>query len=136
MGTNATSLAILNSDGHVVTFVRLDVPEGWSPPEGTTAVPDDELPAGWQRAADTSPVPQSVTARQIRLWLLGQGYSLAQIDTTIAAIPDENVRGVVSVEWEYAPYVERSHPWLIPLAWALGLDESQVDQAFREASVL
>ena len=42
------SLAILNSLGQVVTFVRADVPEGWTPPEGFTAVPDDQLPAGWE----------------------------------------------------------------------------------------
>jgi hypothetical protein len=40
----------------------------------------------------------------------------------------------VRVEWEYAPYVERSHSMLIPLAAALGLTEEQVDQAFIEAA--
>jgi len=33
-----------------------------------------------------------------------------------------------------APYVERTHPMLIPLAAALGLSEAQVDQAFVEAA--
>lgn len=137
MGTNATSLAIVrDSDGLVETFVRLDVPDGWSPPEGTTAVPDDELPDGWQLAGDTRPVPPSVTARQIRLWLVGNGYPLEQITAAIGAIPDQATRDAVAVEWEYAPYVERSHPWLVPLAQALGLDEAGVDQAFREAAAL
>jgi len=45
----ANSLAILNALGQVVTFVRCDVPEGWTPPEGCTAIPDDQLPEGWQR---------------------------------------------------------------------------------------
>jgi hypothetical protein len=40
----------------------------------------------------------------------------------------------VRVEWEYAPYVERSHAMLVPLAAALGLTEAQVDQAFVEAA--
>jgi len=44
----ANALAILNAAGRVVTFVRPDVPEGWTPPDGCTAVPDDQLPAGWQ----------------------------------------------------------------------------------------
>lgn len=133
----AHSLAIVrDSDDRVVTFVRLDVPEGWTPPEGTRAVPDDELPAGWQMAEDTSPVPPSVTARQIRLWLVAQNYSLDMIAQAIAAIPDQATRDAVAVEWEYAPYIERSHPWLVPLAQALGLDESNVDQAFREAASL
>jgi hypothetical protein len=42
------SLAIVNAVGRVVTFVRPDVPEGWTPPNGCTAVPGDQLPPGWQ----------------------------------------------------------------------------------------
>lgn len=42
------ALAILNSDGFIVTFVRDDTPDGWRPPNGCTAIPDDQLPAGWQ----------------------------------------------------------------------------------------
>lgn len=136
MGKDATSLAILDADRRVVTFVRLDVPDGWTPPEGTTVVPDDELPPGWQFAADSSPVPASVTARQIRLWLVQHGISMAAVDSAIDGIADATTRDTVRVEWEYAPYVERSHPWLVPMAEALGLQAEQVDQAFREAASL
>jgi hypothetical protein len=86
-----------------------------------------------QQAVDDS-VPASVSARQIRLWLLRQGISLASVDAAIDAIPDQLQRDSVRVEWDYAPYVERSHPMLIPLAAALGLTEAQVDQAFVEAA--
>lgn len=134
MGTNATSWALLNADGRVVTFLRLDLPASWMPPPGHAIVADDDLPAGWQRAEDESPVPQSVTARQIRLWLVRHGVSLASVDAAINAIPEAPTRDSVRVEWEYAPYVERSHPWLVPLAQALGLSEAQVDAAFREAA--
>lgn len=136
MGGNATSLAILNAAGEVETFVRLDVPEGWTPPDGCTAVPDDELPQGWRRAGDSSPVPQTVTAAQVRLWLVDHGIALAAIDAAIDSIADEVTREQVRVEWEYRPVVERSHPWLVPLAAALGLDEAAVDRAFREAATL
>lgn len=136
MGANATSLAILDADGRVVTFVRLDVPEGWNPPEGHTAVPDDELPEDSGRAPDSSPVPASVSARQIRLWLVTHGISLETVDATINSIADATTRDTVRVEWDYAPYVERSHVFLVPLAAALGLDEAAVDQAFREAATL
>jgi hypothetical protein len=136
MGSNATSLAIVDQAGQVVTFVRLDVPAGWTPPDGCTAVPDDELPAGWTRAASDDPVPESVSARQIRLWLVRNGISMATIDDAIASISDQLTRDTVRVEWDYAPYVERSHPWLVPMAAALGLDDAAVDQAFREAAVL
>lgn len=133
MGASATSLAILDAQGRVVTFVRPDVPAGWQPPDGCTAVPDDELPEGWERAPDTSPVPQSVSARQIRLWLVQHGISLATVEAAIDSIPDQQTRDTVRVEWEYAPYVERTHPWLVPMAQALGMTEAQIDQAFREA---
>jgi len=136
MGANAQSLAILDAEGRVVTFVRPDVPEGWFPPEGCTAIPDDELPEGWERAPDSSPVPPQVSARQIRLWLVTHGIPLATVDATIDSIADAMTRDTVRVEWDYAPYVERSHQFLVPLAAALGLDEASVDQAFREASTL
>lgn len=130
------ALAILNALGQVVTFVRDDVPVGWSPPDGCAAVPEAELPAGWERAPDDSPVPVSVTARQIRLWLVSHGVGLAAVEAAIDGIPDQTQRDIVRVEWEYAPYVERSHTMLVPLAAALGLSEAQVDQAFREAATL
>lgn len=89
-------------------------------------------PAG----GDASPVPASVTARQIRLWLVSHGVSMATVSAAIDSIADVPTRDAVRVEWEYAPYVERAHPWLVPLASALGLDEAAVDQAFREAATL
>lgn len=136
MGTKATALALVDDAGRVVTFVRPDLPAGWTPPDGLTAVPDDELPDGWERVADATPVPPSVTARQIRLWLVRQGVSLAAVEAAIDAIQEQATRDSVRVEWEYAPYVERSHPWLVPLAQSLGLTEQQVDAAFREAATL
>lgn len=84
----------------------------------------------------TPPVPESVSARQIRLWLIRQGISLAAVDAAIDAIPDQLQRDSVRVEWDYAPYVERTHPMLVPLASALGLTEAQVDQAFVEAATI
>lgn len=84
----------------------------------------------------TPPVPESISARQIRLWLIRNGISLAQVDAAIDAIPDQLQRDSVRVEWDYAPYVERSHPMLVPLAAALGLTEQQVDQAFVEAAAI
>lgn len=77
--------------------------------------------------------PFRVSARQIRLWLVQNGIALSQIDSAINNIEDPNTREVVRIEWEFAPYVEKSHPWLIPLAESLGLTPEQVDQAFIEA---
>ena len=81
-------------------------------------------------------VPQSVTARQIRLWLIRHGYTLAQVEQAIDGIPDTVTRESVRVEWEYAPYIERGHPMLGPLATALGMDDLAVNAAFREAATI
>ena len=95
----------------------------------TERTPEDDI-------VPPEPTPATVSARQIRLWLLGKGVSMAAVDAAIDAIPDAAQRDSVRVEWEYAPYVERSHPMLVPLAAALGLTEEQVDQAFVEAAVM
>jgi hypothetical protein len=81
-----------------------------------------------------TPVPSTVTARQIRLWLVRHGVTLAQVDSAIDAIPDAQAREECRVEWDHAPYVERTHTMLVPLASAIGLSEAQVDDAFREAA--
>ena len=91
---------------------------------------------GSEWVVPTPPVPESVSARQIRLWLIRQGISLSAVDAAIDAIPDQFQRDSVRVEWDYAPYCERKHPFLVPLAAALGLTEQQVDQAFVEAATI
>ena len=93
------------------------------------------LPAGFSYSggglpADPSP-PPSVTAWQVRRWLLSQGISLAQVDAAIDAIPDAAVRESVRVDWEYAPYIEKTHPALELIAAALGIRD--LDAAFVAA---
>jgi hypothetical protein len=136
MGSNATSLAIVNAAGEVETFVRLDVPAGWTPPEGCTAIHDDELPAGWTMATDTSPVPESISPMQARLWLVRNGIALTDIDAAIESIADQQTRDTVRVQWEYGLEVVRSSAWLAALGPVLGLDDATLDQAFREAATL
>ena len=117
---------------------RTQMLQSW--PDWTPRVRD---PNTWQVMEDStddlpllSAIPKNVSARQIRLWLVQHNISLSQIDGAIDSIEDPIIREIVKIEWEYAPYVERSHPWLIPLAQSLGLNEEQIDQAFREASTI
>lgn len=79
------------------------------------------------------PVPDNVSARQVRIWLIQHGISLAMVDSAIDSIQDPTLKEITKVEWEYAPYIERNHPMLVPLAQALGLTQEQLDQAFVEA---
>jgi hypothetical protein len=94
------------------------------------------LPRDLDGTASVLTQPFRVSARQIRLWLVQNGFQLSQIDNAIGSIPDSIIREIVRIEWEYAPYVERNHPWLVPLAESLGLTPEQVDQAFIEASTI
>ena len=79
-------------------------------------------------------VPQSITATQIRLWLIENNFSLSNIDNLIQSIEDQKTKEKVMTEWEYAPYILRNHPFISVIGSALGLDDNQIDQAFVEAS--
>jgi len=81
-------------------------------------------------------IPQTISARQIRMWLVSHGISLSAIESAIDQIEDVQQRELVRVEWEYAPYIERNHPMLVPISNSLGFTEEQIDQAFIEASAL
>lgn len=81
-------------------------------------------------------IPENISARQIRLWLINNGIQLIQVEDAINNIEDPIIRETIKVEWEYAPYVERNHPMLVPLAQALGLTEQQIDTAFIQAQYI
>lgn len=81
-------------------------------------------------------VPATISARQVRLWLLNNNISLNQVDAAINTINDELLREKTRVEWEYAPYIERNHPLINSLAQHLGLTSEQIDQGFIDASQL
>jgi hypothetical protein len=82
------------------------------------------------------PLPSTISARQIRLWLLQNNISLQMISNVINSISDPYQKEYISIEWEYAPYIERNHPMLVPLAIALGLTEEDINRAFIEASLI
>lgn len=74
-----------------------------------------------------------LTARQLRLGLVSNGFSLDQVEATIAAIEDPQARAVAQIEWEYASQFERDHPLLQQVGAALGLTEAQIDNMWQQA---
>jgi len=100
----------------------------------------DAIPQGgmvYARArGPQEPTPSSVTATQIRIWLVRNGIALVRVSEAIAAIGDPQARSEAEILWEYAPTVERSHPMTAAIAEALGMDGSEMDRAFREAALL
>lgn len=81
-------------------------------------------------------VPESISARQIRLWLIDNNISLTSVENAISGITDEKLREKTLVEWEFAPYVERNHPLVNTLGQILGLNSEQIDNAFIQAARL
>lgn len=81
-------------------------------------------------------VPLQISARQVRLWLVDNDISLTSVEAAIDTIVNEKLREKTRVEWEYAPYIERTHPLIESLAQYLGLTPSQIDQGFIVASKL
>jgi hypothetical protein len=81
-------------------------------------------------------VPESISARQVRLWLIDNDISLTSVEAAIDTIVNEKLREKTRVEWEYAPYIERNHPLIESLGQYLGLSPEQIDQGFVIASQL
>lgn len=81
-------------------------------------------------------VPSRISPRQIRLWLIENGFSLISIDSIIDSISDNMLKEKTKIEWEFSPYVERNHPMINTLGAVLGLTSEQIDQAFIQASIL
>lgn len=78
-----------------------------------------------------------LTARQLRLGLVAAaGILPSQVDTAIAAIPDEAARAVAEIEWEYASQFERNHPLIEQVGTALGLTTEQIDTMWQAAMAL
>jgi len=89
-----------------------------------------------QSAPDMPPVvPDSVTAAQIRKWLVAHDISLDSVGAAIAALPDD-VRVNTQIEWEFDPVIHRSSSMLARMAASFGMDSAAIDQAFLEAASL
>ena len=129
-----TGLAIINADGLVVTIVRPDVPEGWTPPDGCTACPVEDLPPGWQRVPEPVVEIVEITPRQMRLAMLASGIDPDGIRAMLDQIPDAATRKQAVIEWEYALSIKRDHPMLEPLAAMCGITHEQLDGLFRLAA--
>jgi hypothetical protein len=130
-----SKLAIVNALGQVVTFVTNDVPPGFQPPPGCTAVPESALPVGYKMAAATpQPVPESVTASQVRMRLVQAGVGMEAIDEAIGRIEDATTRESVRAWWEYEYPLRRNSPMLARWAVACGFSDAQLDDLFRGAA--
>lgn len=77
-----------------------------------------------------APVPESVTRRQLSLWLNGLGITRAALRTQLAG------NEAALIELEEATEFQRAHPLVAQLGQTLGLSSAQIDDAFRAAATL
>ena len=80
------------------------------------------------------PEPQSVTPRQLRIWLSRRGIDARQVEELLAKLPDDQTRKEALIEWEYALSYEPGHLLLLALGAALGMTADEIAQGMREAS--
>lgn len=71
-----------------------------------------------------------ISKRQLRLTLVRNGISLADLDAAILTMGDEAI-----IEWQDASEYRRLHPLLNQVATYLNLSQEQVDQMWKEAEV-
>ena len=75
-----------------------------------------------------------ITRRQIRLWLLSKGISVADVDAEIEKLPEPQ-RSVAKIEWDGATF-QRNNQFVNMIGPALGFASQQMDTGWREAAVL
>lgn len=87
-----------------------------------------------QAELDAAKMAKTVSMRQARLALLQSGR-LADVDGAITALPEPD-QSAVSIEWEYAQEVKRSHEWVMALGAQLGMTDAELDDLFSLAETL
>ncbi|WP_331373771.1 hypothetical protein [Sinorhizobium chiapasense] len=74
-----------------------------------------------------------LSARQLRLGLINNSFTPAQVSAVIDAMPEGTAKEIARVEWEYATTFNRTHPLIATVGGALGLDELEIDAMWTAA---
>lgn len=88
-----------------------------------------------EAATRPTPVPKSVTKRQVFLALLSIGIREADIRAIIATMPDSD-REKAEIEFTYAGSFERNHPLITIIGQSKNLNDEELNKLFIEASNL
>ncbi|MEB2845940.1 hypothetical protein [Endobacterium cereale] len=140
--------ALFDTDGFPIAFYSKDF-HGEAIPAVATEISDDQWAEflehpGSRRWLNGGVVeheppalepllPAPLTARQLRLGLVTNGIMLDHVESTIAAIDDQQARDIAKIEWEYASQFERSHPLIAQVGAALGLTDKAIDEMWIAA---
>lgn len=119
----------VNGDHFVAVFKDQDAVDAYVPPEGAQEVPERPSPDyiwqndQWVYVEPPAPEPEDypLTMRQLRLGLLGAGYAVDFIRTTIDAIPDITQRAIAQIWYEETSVVLWNHEMTQTLIAAAGI---------------
>ncbi|MBP1882378.1 hypothetical protein [Sinorhizobium mexicanum] len=75
----------------------------------------------------------ALTARQLRIGLVNNGFAPARVDAVIETMPEGPEKETARIEWEYATTFVRGHPFISVVGGALGLSEAQIDEIWWTA---
>ena len=98
----------------------------------TLEIAADAVTRHWP-VLDLGPEAFPLSARQIRLGLIGAGISLASVNATINSIPDQAQREIAQVWWDYTDPVIWEHPVRAQLTAMLGISEAQAKAMWMTA---
>lgn len=130
---DATCVILTLDDGEEA-IVHTDLP----PDEQFRRLLADWLAAGGKIAPYVAPEPPvpDITRRQLRLWLVRNGVTLASVEAAIDALPEPG-RTEAQIEWQDASVYKLSNPLVIEIGAAVGLtDPEMLKQAFRDAALI
>lgn len=120
--------------GDVYTRVRHHLVEEEVTPSDYSFI--DTLPAG-DEASILDRVPFQVTRQQARRRLVQISSpgddKLAQIETFIASIVDDQERTEAEILWNESTTIQRNNPLVPAIGVAIGFDSTQLDTLFKEA---
>lgn len=81
----------------------------------------------------TKPESYPLSARQLRLGLIDNGYSLADIVTILDAIADPVIRDQAQVWWEFTNDIHWDHDWTQILIAMMGISKEQAAAMWMSA---
>lgn len=79
-------------------------------------------------------VPDEVPLWAFRAILTVSGLS-AQVDALIDALPEPQ-KTIANTQWQYGNFIVRTHPLIQACGAQLGMTREQIDDVFRQASLL
>lgn len=127
--------------GVVANVARAAEPlgENWIELDPGSAVGPGWLYDGEAFAAPEAPapsIPSVVSRKQARMALVLSGVPLAAVQSAIDAIVDDTERALAQIAWDDAVEFRRDDPFLVAMATALSLTESQLDDLYTLAATL